>query len=52
MPQINSFHVGTIEEIHKAGRKRVVIQDRDIFVLSHRGKFYALDSFCYRMSFN
>ncbi|XP_025110313.1 Rieske domain-containing protein-like isoform X2 [Pomacea canaliculata] len=47
MSAINSFHVGTIEEIHKAGRKRVVIQDRDIFVLSHRGKFYALDSFCY-----
>ncbi|KAL8575315.1 hypothetical protein ACOMHN_003149 [Nucella lapillus] len=41
--------VGTVAEITAAGRKRAVIEGRDIVVISHRGHFYALDSFCYRL---
>ena len=40
--------VGSVEEIQAAGRKRAVVQGRDVVVIAHRGSFYALDSFCYR----
>lgn len=45
------WFVCRIEEFDQNSKKRFQVQDRDIVIIRRGEKFFALDSFCYRMCY-